>query len=55
MKKIIILDFRTCTATIKLLPNELENAQIEEIEEYFDLNNDCQFMYGDIAINDETI
>jgi len=58
MKQITILDFSTATVYIRILPEELENAQAEDVLYHFceelDIRaDDCQYMVGDLTIDNE--
>lgn len=53
-KKIVIIDASSATCEIHNLPEHLENAQCEEVEEYFNITSDSEYIFGDIIISDNT-
>lgn len=57
-KKICILDFSTAIVYIKEIPQHLQGEQAEDVMEYFadelDIReSDCEYMMGDLTINQE--
>lgn len=55
LQKIAILDASSGSVVIKYLDDSLqrEGVQIEEVEEYYDLDSNSDFIYGDIDVTVE--
>jgi len=53
-KKIAIIDASSATVEIHNLPAHLEEAQCEEVEEYYEINGDSEYIFGDITVSDNT-
>ena len=51
-QKIVILDFVSACVSIHDLTKEQEAMQSGELEEVFSIGNDCEYMNGDILIQD---
>jgi hypothetical protein len=51
-KTIVIIDAQSATAEIYHIPKHLEEAQAEEIEAYYDITSDSEYIYGDLIVND---
>lgn len=51
MKTITIIDAGTANVEIHKLPKKLENAQMEEVEEYYQINGDSEYIFGDLTFS----
>jgi len=50
---IAILDASSASVTIKKLPAHLIGAQLEDIEEYFELDSSSDYIFGDLNLSIE--
>jgi hypothetical protein len=54
MNKIAIIDASSASVEIYKIPKHLQNAQCEEIEEYYEINSDSDYIFGELTITDNT-